>query len=119
MIRHYEEIGIIPKAARTLAGYRTYTEVDAHTLRFVKKARAFGFSMKEIKKLVGLWQNKNRKSSEVKALTLKHINELETKMSELGEMVLSLKSFAKRCQGGERPDCPILKAMEKNCKLTE
>ena len=46
MIRHYEQIGVIPKAGRTGSGYRLYGESDVHRLRFVRRARDLGFSMK-------------------------------------------------------------------------
>ena len=108
LIRHYESIGLIPKAHRSDSGYRTYTEADVHTLSFVKRARTLGFSMKEIKKLVGLWRNKVRTSSDVKALALKHIEEMEKKIQELQEMVKTLKHLSKNCHGDHRPDCPIL-----------
>jgi len=108
LIRHYESIGIIPKASRSDAGYRTYSEADVHILSFVKRARTLGFSMKEIKKLVSLWRNKSRASSEVKNLALKHIEEMEQKIQELQEMVKTLKHLSKNCHGDGRPDCPIL-----------
>ena len=59
LIRHYESIGIIPKAGRSESGYRVYKETDVHILTFVKRARGLGFSMIEIKKLVSLWRNKS------------------------------------------------------------
>lgn len=64
--------------------------------------------MKEIKKLVSLWRNKARASSEVKAMATKHISEMEQKIQELQEMVKTLKHLAKNCHGDHRPDCPIL-----------
>jgi MerR family transcriptional regulator, copper efflux regulator len=51
MIRHYESLGLIPQAARTLGDYRVYTAAEIHTLRFVRRARGLGFSMQEIEKL--------------------------------------------------------------------
>ena len=108
LIRHYESIGIIPKASRSDAGYRTYTEADVHVLTFVKRSRHLGFSMKEIKKLVSLWRNKSRASAEVKILAIKHIDEMEQKILELQSMVKTLKHLAKTCHGDHRPDCPIL-----------
>lgn len=108
LIRHYESIGIIPKASRSEGGYRTYSENDVHVLTFVKRARDLGFSMKEIKKLVGLWRNKTRASGEVKNLATKHIEDMEKKIAELQEMVQTLKHLAKTCHGDHRPDCPIL-----------
>lgn len=108
LIRHYESIGIIPKASRSDAGYRTYSETEIHILSFVKRSRNLGFSMKEIKKLVSLWRNKGRASSEVKNLAIKHIDEMEQKVLELQSMVKTLKHLAKTCHGDKRPDCPIL-----------
>ncbi len=108
LIRHYESIAIIPKASRSDGGYRTYTEADVHILSFVKRARTLGFSMKEIKKLVSLWRNKSRASSDVKALATKHVEEIEKKIEELQAMAKTLKYLAKNCHGDGRPDCPIL-----------
>lgn len=108
LIRHYESIGIVPKASRSDAGYRTYTEADVHILSFVRRSRNLGFSMKEIKKLVGLWRNKNRSSSEVKNLAIKHVEEMEQKIIDLQSMVKTLKHLAKTCHGDQRPHCPIL-----------
>ncbi len=112
MIRHYEEIGVIPKISRTLSGYRQYSETDVHLLRFVRQARDLGFSMEQIKTLVGLWRNKRRKSSEVKKLALEHVESLETKIQQLTEMSKTLKHLAHCCHGDERPECPILDKMD-------
>lgn len=112
LIRHYESIGIIPKASRTDAGYRIYKETDVHILAFVKRARSLGFSMKEIKKLVSLWKNKSRASSDVKALAATHIRQLEQKINELQSMVDTLKHLSRNCHGDHRPDCPILDGLE-------
>ncbi len=113
LIRHYESIGIIPKASRTDSGYRKYSDSDIHVLIFVKRARGLGFSMKEIKKLVSLWKNKSRASADVKSMALKHIAEMENKIQELQQMVQSLKHLSKNCAGDGRPDCPILSGLEK------
>lgn len=111
LIRHYESIGIIPKASRTESGYRFYSESDVHTLTFVRRARGLGFSMKEIKKLVGLWRNRSRASADVKALAQTHIKELDGKIKELESMRDTLKHLAKSCHGDQRPDCPIVQEL--------
>ena len=113
MIRHYESIGVIPKPARTASGYRRYSENDVHLLRFVKRARGLGFTMPEIKKLVGLWRNKQRASKEVKALALSHLKALEQKILEMQEMAGTLRTLAQHCHGDNRPECPILEGLEK------
>lgn len=114
LIRHYESIGLIPKAPRTESGYRTYSETDVQFLRFIRKARSLGFSMKEIKKLIGLWRNKARASREVKALALSHVQELKGKIRDMQEMVRNLKLLARNCHGDSRPSCPILESLEDN-----
>lgn len=108
LIRHYESIGIIPKARRTEAGYRVYLKADVHILSFVRRARSLGFSMKEIKKLVSLWRNRARASSEVKALAQGHLKDLEMKIKELESMRDTLLHLARNCHGDSRPECPIL-----------
>jgi Cu(I)-responsive transcriptional regulator len=116
MIRRYEEDGIIPKAIRNSAGYRQYSEKDVHNLRFVKSAKELGFSMKDIKDLLGLWRNKNRASAKVKSIAEKHTKELEKKLSEIENMLMTLRNLVERCQGNDRPDCPILDGLESNKK---
>jgi MerR family copper efflux transcriptional regulator len=108
MIRHYESLGLIPKAARTLGDYRLYTAAEVHTLRFIRRARSLGFSMQEIAGLLSLWRNQRRASAEVKRLALKHIAELDSKIAELHSMRAALAEVAAHCHGDERPECPIL-----------
>lgn len=112
MIRRYEELGIIPKAGRSLAGYRQYSQNDVNILKFVKRSRELGFSMKDIKQLISLWRNKSRSSSQVKNIATKHINELEKKLTELQSMLSTLKHLTKNCHGDQRPDCPILDELD-------
>lgn len=108
MIRHYESIGLIPEAARTVAGYRLYSDPDVHRLRFVKRARSLGFSMKQIGLLLQLWSDRSRASAEVKTLAQAHADELGQRIAEMQAMQRTLTDLARRCNGDGRPDCPIL-----------
>ena len=81
MIRHYESIDLIPPAGRTFANYRLYSNADLHRLRFIKRARTLGFSMKEIALLLGLWSDPKRSSGEVKKLAQAHADELGRKIA--------------------------------------
>jgi Cu(I)-responsive transcriptional regulator len=112
MIRHYEKIGLIAPAARRDSGYRDYDERDLHTLRFIARARDLGFSVEEIGKLLELWHDRTRASSDVKALALARAQELRRKEAELREMRRSLEHLAASCHGDGRPDCPILGDLE-------
>ena len=108
MIRHYEEIGLLPGAKRTASGYRLYKEADIHMLRFVRRARDLGFSMDEIRGLLELWRNRRRASGDVKRLAQKHIADLEARIAELEAMRGTLANLAAHCHGDSRPECPIL-----------
>jgi MerR family transcriptional regulator, gold-responsive activator of gol and ges genes len=108
MIRHYEEIGLIPKAKRADSGYRKYSGHEVHELRFIRQARALGFSTKQIAELLKLWRDQRRPSAKVKQLALEHVRELDEKIAELHAMKATLEHLAKHCHGDERPDCPIL-----------
>ena len=85
-----------------------YAEADIHRLRFIHQARKLGFSIKAIGELLGLWANRRRASSTVKAMTRKHIAELDAKIAEMQMMKHTLEHLAQRCHGDERPECPIL-----------
>ena len=108
MIRHYEAEGFIPRATRTASGYRTYAERDVHVLRFIRRSRDLGFSLAEIKTLLGLWGNRRRASADVKRLATQHIADLDARIAELQSMRRTLESLACHCHGDDRPDCPIL-----------
>lgn len=108
MIRHYEEIGLVPKAKRTFANYRRYSGNDVHSLRFIKQARNLGFSIEQIQRLLALWKDRRRPSRKVKELALAHVKELDRRIQELKDMKRTLETLAKHCHGDDRPECPIL-----------
>ncbi len=111
MIRHYESVGLLPPARRTESGYRTYSDADVHSLRFVRRARDHGFSIKGIAELLSLWRNRRRPSKAVKELTSRHIAELDRKIRELEQMKRALQTLSERCAGDNRPHCPILEGL--------
>lgn len=111
MIRHYESVGLFPQAGRTEAGYRQYTDKDLHTLRFIRQSRDLGFSLEQIRELLGLWQDRARPSRQVKALAQAHIDALEQKLQELRSMKAVLEHLVHCCRGDDRPDCPILESL--------
>ena len=112
MIRHYESVGLFPEAARTESGYRQYTDKEVSTLRFIRQSRDLGFSIEQIRELLGLWQNRKRPSRLVKALAQAHIEELDAKLQELQAMKATLEHLVHCCRGDDRPDCPIIRTLE-------
>ena len=108
MIRYYESIGLLAKAARRENSYRDFDLRDVHDLRFIKRARSLGFSVEEITRLLELWRDAARSSREIKQITTAHIADLEARIAEMQGMVSALKHLAQHCHGNDRPDCPIL-----------
>ncbi|HWH17003.1 MAG TPA: Cu(I)-responsive transcriptional regulator [Allosphingosinicella sp.] len=111
MIRHYEQIGLIPPPPRRDSGYRDYSEADVNRLAFIANARDLGFPVEEIGTLLSLWSDKERASAEVKALALARAAELHRKAEALEAMRKSLLDFAAACHGNNRPDCPIIEGL--------
>lgn len=112
MIRHYESVGLFPEAIRTESGYRQYTDKDVSTLRFIRQSRDLGFSLEQIRELLGLWQNRRRSSRQVRALAQAHLEELNSKLRELQEMKATLEHLVHCCHGDDRPDCPIIETLQ-------
>ncbi len=112
MIRYYESIGLIAAPARGENRYRHYDETALHELAFIRRARDLGFGFEDIRQLLGLWRDRQRSSAEVKAIALRHVAALEQKAAALTAMSQTLKHLAERCHGDERPDCPILEALD-------
>lgn len=111
MIRHYEKIGLIPAPPRRGSGYRDYSDADVHRLRFIANARDLGFGTEEITTLLALWSDRERASSEVKALALAQADELGRKAKALENMRRTLLDLARQCHGDNRPDCPIIEGL--------
>ncbi|UCE32830.1 MAG: Cu(I)-responsive transcriptional regulator [Burkholderiales bacterium] len=112
MIRHYEQLGLLPPAPRTESGYRLYDAGDVRTLRFILRARSLGFPLERVRELLGLWRDRSRPSARVKALAMEHVREIEAKADELQSIGRALRHLAEQCHGDERPDCPILDDLE-------
>ena len=112
-VRYYADIGLVTPSGRSEAGYRIYTDVELNKLRFVRSARSFGFTVEECRELLGLYENRERSSRDVKRMALQRIGEIEHKMAELQSLHDELSRLASSCHGDDRPDCPILAGLSK------
>jgi MerR family copper efflux transcriptional regulator len=111
-IRFYEDIGLITPAERLENRYRAYDESDVQTLRFIRRARNLGFSLKDVSKLLSLYRDRRRAAKDVKRLALAHVAELDRKIAELTAIRNTIADLARRCHGDKRPECPILEVLE-------
>lgn len=106
-IRYYEDIGLI-RPARDPNGYRSFSDRDVHKLVFLSRARSLGFSIDECRTLLSLYEDRDRASAQVKEVAQQHLHSIEQKIVELQGLRDTLSDLVDRCQGDDRPDCPIL-----------
>jgi Cu(I)-responsive transcriptional regulator len=107
-VRYYADIGLVDAPSRSAAGYRTYDDAAIRKLVFVRRSREFGFSIEECRELLGLYQDKDRSSANVKSIAAKKLEEIEVKQKELQTLHDELSHLVKTCRGDNMPDCPIM-----------
>ena len=107
-VRYYADIGLVLPSSRTQNGYRNYDISSIKKLIFVKRARSFDFSIKECRELLGLYEEKNRSSSDVKKIAIHHLEEIKRKEEDLMKLRIELDHLVNACAGDDRPDCPII-----------
>jgi len=112
-IRYYADVGLVKPSGRTEAGYRIYDDKTLRKLIFVRRSRAMGFSVEKCRKLLGLFEDQSRASSEVRKIAKQHLLEVDAKLSELKKLQKELSLLVSSCNGDDRPDCPILDALER------
>jgi Cu(I)-responsive transcriptional regulator len=111
-IRYYEEIGLLAAAARSDAGQRHYDDSAVRRLTFIRRCRDFGFSIDQVRELVGLVDQPERPCVEVREIAAVHLGEVRKKLAELQALEASLSAFVVSCNtacaGGPAVDCTIL-----------
>jgi len=112
-IRHYEDLGII-KSDRLKNNYRVYDTKNYDKLKFLVRAKNLGFSLKECKNLIKLFENDTRQSASVREIAKKKLNDIKLQIKELDNLRVSLEWLVKKCPGNEKPDCPIIDELAKD-----
>ena len=107
-VRYYADIGLVTAPSRSEAGYRTYDDAAVRKLTFIRRARAFGFSIEECRELLGLYTDHNRSSADVKQIAKRRLEEIREKQKELQSLCDELTHLVDACNGDHRPDCPII-----------
>lgn len=110
-IRYYERIGLLPEPPRSQGRHRVYDDNHRQRLVFIRRSRELGFSLDEIRILLGLARSHRLTCDEVKALTEQHVTDIGHKIRDLKKLQRVLGDLAARCHGGKVPACPILDAL--------
>ncbi len=106
-IRYYEDVGLV-RPGREGNGYRVFSDKDVHKLAFLARARSLGFPVESCRSLLALYDDQDRASADVKAIAIRHLEEIDRKLAELTAMRDTLGVLVRSCAGDNRPDCPIL-----------
>lgn len=111
-IRYYEEIGLLPAGPRTDGGRRVYGPAAVRRLTFIRRCRDFGFSIEQVRELIGLVDEPDRPCAEVRDIAAAHLAQVRQKLEELKALEASLSTFVcscdTACSGGPAVDCTIL-----------
>jgi len=110
-IRYYERIGLLPEPARSEGGYRLYEESHLKRLSFIRRSRELGFTIGEIRGLLNLVDGGSYTCSDVKTITLEHVETIRQKIADLKKLEKTLSRIASQCAGNETPECPIIDAL--------
>ena len=112
-IRYYEKAGLLPTPARSPAGYRRYGGADLKRLNFIRRARALGFSIEEVGKLLKLADEHRRPCAEVRVVAGAHLEDVQAKIADLRAMERVLRETVAKCASGRSPDCPLIESLSR------
>ena len=112
-VRYYERHGLLAVAHRLPSGYRAFRSDAVHRIRFIKRAQALGFSLKEIKELLSLRALPKSRCAGVRVKAQQKAREIEEKIRALRSMKRALEALVNECDGN-RPvsECPILESLD-------
>ena len=113
-IRYYERVGLLPAPARSSGGYRLYGTDHLKRLSFIRRARALGFSVAEVRTLLTLADQRRRPCAEVRTVAAGHLEDVKGKIADLKTMERVLADTIARCKAGSGSHCPMIDALYTN-----
>lgn len=110
-IRYYERIGLIPAPPRTIGRQRIYDASHLQRLTFIRRGRELGFSLDQVREMLGLGRGHDLTCADVKTMTDGHVADIRRKVRDLKKLERVLAQLSAQCGGDAVPDCPILEAL--------
>lgn len=110
-VRYYERIGLLPEPERTAGNYRAYTGDHLARLSFIRRARDLGFTLDQVRALLGLADNKNNDCCAVDAMARDHLTDIDRKIADLKALRRELNDLLGQCKQGTIADCRIIGAL--------
>ena len=114
-VRYYERQGLLPRPQRQGSGYRRYAQDDVLRLRFIRRAKALGFTLEEIAGLLELSARRNEDMADLKQAAELRLQVLDNRIAELQRVRAGLRQLVAACPGhGVLAACPILAALSED-----
>ena len=108
-VRYYEKRNLIHSSSRTYGGFRLFKSHTVEQIQFIKQAQEFGFSLDEIKGLLG--SGSAEECQKVRDLLNEKIFEVDEQIKKMKSFKKTLSSHLKACdeeleQKGQKANCP-------------
>jgi len=113
-VLYYERRGLLPVPSRSFSGYRLFNDESVRRIRFIKRAKDLGFSLKQITALLALQGEQDASCTEVSSMAAGHFEDIEQKIHDLERMREALIPLVNACPGkGPLKACPIMDSLDK------
>jgi DNA-binding transcriptional MerR regulator len=110
-IRYYERTGLLPEPDRTAGGQRRYERAHRDRLAFIRRARALGFSLEQIRALLELSTHEDQDCEAADRLARENLAEIERKIADLQALAGELRHISHQCKGGAISECRVMEAL--------
>ena len=112
-VRYYERIGLLEEPARTTSGYRVYGPEDLSRLMFIKRAKALGFSLEDIRELIALKVDKGCDCGDIARRAEYRLADVRQRIEGLQRVRKGLEELISSCRANPVKEvCPILEVLE-------
>jgi len=112
-VLYYERRGLLPAPSRSASGYRLFNDESVRRIRFIKRAKELGFSLKQIAALLALQGEQDASCTEVSTMAVGHFKDIEQKIHDLERMRVALIPLVNACPGkGPLKACPIMDSLD-------
>ena len=110
-VRYYERIGLLARPNRGANNYRSYGQDALDRLSFIRRSRDLGFSLEQVRALLGLSDDRTHDCAEVDRIAKAHLVEVERKIEDLTVLGRELRAVIASCDGGIVAHCRIIEAL--------
>ena len=110
-IRFYEKSGLLPQPKRTAANYRAYGDDHLARLSFIRRARDLGFTLDQVRELLGLADDRTKSCAAVDAIATAHLAKIDRKLADLSALRDVLHRLIGDCRRGTVADCLIIETL--------